>query len=104
MARRIWLNIHLMLLLVRIHVAPSQLPHRQVSARNVVATKVGLTIGAPRIKALAPSASPDDSPNAIITNKEREMIRYASLAKAGIWPAEGGALDQTDCEAAYTPK
>jgi len=23
------------------------------------------------------------------------MIRYASLAKAGIWPAEGGALDQT---------
>lgn len=23
------------------------------------------------------------------------MIRYAALAKAGIWPAEGGALDQT---------
>jgi hypothetical protein len=26
---------------------------------------------------------------------ERSMVRYSSLAKLGIWPAPGGALDQT---------
>lgn len=33
-------------------------------------------------------------PNSIVTNKEREMIRYSVLAKAGIWPVVGGSLDQ----------
>ena len=27
--------------------------------------------------------------------KERSVIRYAALAKTGIWPSAGGALDQT---------
>ena len=36
-------------------------------------------------------------PNAIISKKEREMIRYTALAKGGIWPAEGGSLDQSQC-------
>ena len=34
-------------------------------------------------------------PNAVITRREREMIRYSALAKSGLWPVEGGALDQS---------
>ena len=34
-------------------------------------------------------------PNAVIKKSTHEAIRYAALAKQGLWPAPGGALDQT---------
>ena len=34
-------------------------------------------------------------PNKVAGMLERSMVRYSSLATLGIWPAPGGALDQT---------
>lgn len=34
-------------------------------------------------------------PHTVCGVKERSMIRYAALAKTGVWPSAGGALDQT---------